>query len=77
MKLSQKQKYALAWLHHDQSWRTWVTMHVAGTPAISTLESLVRKGLALKRGGNGWPAKYAMLSCAIDLRKEIIANGEH
>lgn len=65
--LSEKQLYALQWLHHDQSWRTW-GFGVPNTPSISTLESLVRKGLAAKKGGGGWAAQYAVLSAGLAVR---------
>lgn len=59
VKLTDAQVDALGWLNHDGSYRTWGGKD-CGHPAIAALEALVRKDFATKKGGDGFPARYAV-----------------
>jgi hypothetical protein len=50
--ITKKQREALEWLWPN-SRRQWQTME-CGDPAIGSLDSLVRRGLATKIGSSGW-----------------------
>lgn len=56
--LTKKQREALEWLW-PTSRRHWQTME-CGDPAIGTLDSLVRRGLATKTGSAGWSIYFEM-----------------
>lgn len=58
-RLTETQRDGLEWLYHDGSFRSWASI-VPCTPPISSMQALVRKGFALKEGGNGCTPRYAI-----------------
>jgi hypothetical protein len=56
--LTKKQRDALEWLW-PKSRRHWRTTD-CGDPAIGSLDSLVRRGLATKSGSSGWSIYFEM-----------------
>lgn len=72
VKLTEAQRDALGWLHHDGSERDWGGKD-CGHPAIAALDAIVRKGFARKSGGNGCTPRYS-LKITKDERRVLLAS---
>lgn len=75
VKLTEPQRDALGWLHHDGSPHLW-SGRDAGHPSIAALDALVRRGLARKRGGDGFPVYYAMIITDNERRAHLASSGK-
>jgi hypothetical protein len=73
-KLSQAQKHALDWLYPAHrgrpQWRAY-NSPICGDPSLAALLALVRRDLAQKQGGNGFPSKYQPTEFGLEVKDHV------
>jgi hypothetical protein len=72
VKLTAAMRDALGWLYPDGSYHLW-SGRDAGHPSIAALDALVKRGIARKRGGDGFPVHYA-ITITNDERRSLLAS---